>query len=149
MPRLTAQFALLLALLISALNTQAHCQIPCGIYDDPATFKLLKQDVETLSKSVNELIDHSDDKGIQAVNQQIRWVMNKEKYADQIIFTMTDYFLTQRIKPSNKHYQAQLEAAHTIILLAVTTKQTVDKEVVKKLNDAVDAFEKAYNLPAK
>ena len=56
----------------------AHCQIPCGIYDDLSRIKQLHEDARTINKSVlkiNELSGHTD---IQPSQQFIRWVNNKE-----------------------------------------------------------------------
>ncbi|MGD8467739.1 MAG: superoxide dismutase [Ni] [Desulfobacterales bacterium] len=40
--------------------------------------------------------------------------MNKEKHAQQIISTISDYFLTQRVKPSQKDYTERLLKHHRV-----------------------------------
>jgi len=75
----------------------AHCQIPCGIYDDHARIQAMLEDAATVAKAVkliNELAEKTDP---QSQNQVVRWVMNKEKHAQNIISTVSDYFLTQRV----------------------------------------------------
>jgi nickel superoxide dismutase len=44
---------------------------------------------------IAELAGKSD---AQSQNQLVRWVMNKENHAQKIISTISDYFLTQRVK---------------------------------------------------
>ncbi|WP_201746192.1 superoxide dismutase [Ni] [Veronia nyctiphanis] len=41
----------LFVLLFVSFNTAAHCQIPCGIYDDHAKVKEMLQDAKTVKKS--------------------------------------------------------------------------------------------------
>ncbi len=106
--------------------------------------KMLIEDAKTIEKSVNELISHAKDTDVQSQNQMVRWVMNKEKHANQIINTLTDYFLTQRIKSSDKTYVDQLKALETIVKKAMFCKQTVDKKAVEALQKAIMVFAVYY-----
>lgn len=51
----------------------AHCQIPCGIYDDRARIVLMEEHVTTIEKSMNEITTLSADTP-QNINQLVRWV---------------------------------------------------------------------------
>ena len=46
--------ALLLA--FTAVVVQAHCEIPCGIYDDAMRVKMIREDLDTIEKSMNEIL---------------------------------------------------------------------------------------------
>ena len=140
--RLFGLFFILTAL--TAGKSLAHCQIPCGIYDDAARVDMLLEDAQTISKSVHELIGHSKDKGIQAENQRVRWIINKDKHAEKIIQTVADYYLTQRIKPDQKDYQERLVRHHNIMLLAMRCKQTVDTKIVEQLVTAIKLIQPYY-----
>ena len=67
---------------LSSLGLQearAHCQIPCGIYDDAARFVSMREHVTTIEKSMKELAG-----GKANDNQTVRWVNNKETHADEL-----------------------------------------------------------------
>ena len=80
----------------------AHCQIPCGIYDDHARIKQMLEDSENIIKATKLIADLSGKVDAQSQNQMIRWVTNKEKHAQNVISTISDYFFTQRVKSSQK-----------------------------------------------
>ena len=129
-------------------QTYGHCQIPCGIYDDYARVKSMLEDVQTIEKStklINELAGKTD---AQSKNQLVRWVMNKEKHAQNIISTISDYFLTQRVKPAQKDYITRLIKHHAVIIAAMKTKQHADQKEVEKLRKAVKALLNYYPKPA-
>jgi len=124
----------------------SHCQIPCGIYGDANQFEDLVQHVQTIEKSVKQLLSENLNQ-----NQTVRWVINKEDHATMIQDVMNHYFLSQRIKPvasSNKkelkRYVELLKHSHAVIRLAMKTKQTVDLDTVKALNEAITRFQITY-----
>jgi nickel superoxide dismutase len=128
-----------------------HCQIPCGIYDDEVRFKLMREHVETIEKSMKE-IDALSKGTVKNDNQLIRWVMNKEDHANQLTEIVTYYFLAQRVKPAEKDdkhayesYIGQIELLHKIMVQAMKAKQTIDLEHIEQLNGLIDKFEKAYH----
>ena len=125
----------------------AHCQIPCGIYDDYARVQSMLEDADTVIKStqsIKKLSVHSD---AQSLNQISRWVVNKETHSQNIISTISDYFMTQRIKPTQADYAERLVKHHTVVLAAMKAKQTVDVAQCDALDHAVGDFSKMY-LPA-
>lgn len=118
----------------------AHCQIPCGIYDDHARVQSMLEDAATVEKSVkliNELAGKTD---AQSQNQLVRWVVNKEKHAQNIISTISDYFLTQRVKANQEDYAERLAKHHAVIVAAMKAKQNADPMIVKSLQAAVEAL---------
>lgn len=129
--------------LLLAQFANAHCQIPCGIYDDYARVQAMLEDVTTLEKSVtmiNELVGKTD---AQSSNQMVRWVMNKEDHAQKIIDTISNYFLTQRVKDEQEDYAARLAKHHAVIVAAMKVKQNTEQSYVQTLKADVEAL-KAY-----
>ena len=122
----------------------AHCQIPCGIYDDNARVKSMLEDVETIRKSVTLISDLSGMTDAQSQNQLVRWVMNKESHAQNIIDSISDYFLTQRVKASQEDYADRLQKHHAVIVAAMRAKQNADMAVVEELQAAVEAVAPFY-----
>jgi len=122
----------------------AHCQIPCGIYDDYARVQTMLEDAVTVEKSaklINELAGKSD---AQSQNQIVRWVMNKENHAQRIISTIGDYFLTQRVKPSQKDYADRLKKHHAVILAAMKAKQNSDVKYAQALKEKIETLLSFY-----
>lgn len=131
-------------LFTSPQPSQAHCQIPCGIYDDHARVVLMLEDAATVQKAVkmiNELAGKSD---AQSQNQLVRWVTNKEKHAQNIISTISDYFLTQRVKTSQEDYAERLAKHHAVIVAAMKAKQNTDQKFVAALKASIEAVAPYY-----
>ena len=122
----------------------AHCQIPCGIYNDYARVQSMLEDAATIEKSIKLIIELSGKSDAQSQNQLVRWVMNKEKHAQNIISTISDYFLTQRVKPNQKDYAERLIKHHTVIISAMEAKQNTDMKYAKALKDSIEALSPYY-----
>ena len=134
------------ALSLSALLTAtagAHCQIPCGIYDDAARISEMKEHVTTISKSIKEITALKPDSA-QSQNQLVRWVNNKELHADKLTEIVTYYFMAQRIKPDAEQYDAKLKTLHSIMIECMKAKQTADLQHVEKLQKLISTFEHLY-----
>ena len=130
--------ALVLFAVTTAVTAQAHCQIPCGIYNDEARFVLLKEHVATIEKSMTQIEAAANQ------NQTVRWVMNKEKHADELTQIVTYYFMAQRIKPGCEDYALKISKLHELIVYAMKAKQTTDKAHVEKLKILIHDFEHSY-----
>ncbi len=128
----------------------AHCQVPCGIYDDEARFKLLAEHITTMEKAMKEITALSGQSPVN-YNQVVRWVMNKEKHAEEFSEILSYYFLAQRLKPvaadekvARTVYLEQLELSHRLIVLAMKAKQTVDLAHIKALRELLGQLQKIY-----
>ncbi len=132
---------LMLSLMTQA---QAHCQVPCGIYDDHMRVKTMLEDVATTEKAVKMMEQLSAKSDIQSQNQMVRWVMTKEQHAQKVIDTISDYFLTQRVKPKQVDYPTRLAKHHKVILAAMKVKQQADMTAVTALHDSVMALAPYY-----
>ena len=138
-----ATIAVLMSLIL-AQNAVAHCQIPCGIYDDHARVASMLEDVATIHKSVDLIAELAGKSDAQSQNQLVRWVMNKEQHAQNIIDSISDYFLTQRVKASQEDYAERLQKHHAVIVAAMRAKQNADPGIVDELKAAVEAVAPYY-----
>lgn len=128
----------------------SHCQIPCGIYDDPARFDMIAEHITTIEKSMKQITELSkQDKP--NMNETVRWVQNKEKHADELSHIVTYYFMAQRIKPvyktNGKAYQVyvkELTLLHEILVYSMKAKQTTDLSNIERLRTLSAEFRAAY-----
>ena len=135
---------------IISKKSYAHCEIPCGIYEDTLRIELIKEHITTIEKSMKMIIELSNEE-VPNYNQIVRWVNNKEDHANKLQEIVSQYFLHQRIKPTspeNKElyskYIERLTLLHELLVYAMKTKQTTDLSYINKLNVSINAFEKSY-----
>ena len=143
----------LISLLISLFSFSpafSHCEIPCGIYGDETRFAMLEEDITTVEKSMKLIVELSK-AGEKNYNQIVRWIDNKEKHANLIQETVSQYFMTQRIKPADennqteyKKYMKELTLLHEMLIYAMKAKQTTDLANVEKLRVLVSTFKASY-----
>ena len=126
--------------------SQAHCQIPCGIYNDHHRVESMLEDATTIEKSARLIGELSGKLDAQSQNQLARWVMNKEKHAQNIISTISDYFLTQRVKTSQKDYNERLAKHHAVMVAAMRAKQNADIKYAKELKESIEALAPYYPM---
>ena len=100
-------FLALVFLMAAAANAWAHCEIPCGIYDDQARADLIAEHIQTIEKSMDQVVELSGQTPVN-YNQLVRWVNNKEHHANEIQHIVTQYFMTQRIKPDQENYEKKV-----------------------------------------
>lgn len=136
--------------LVQAPEVSAHCQIPCGIYNDPMRFTMLEEHIVTIEKSMNLITELAEDPAEHA-NQLVRWTINKEKHADEFADIVTKYFLQQRVKPvesletpGGTKYVEKLRLCHEMLVASMKAKQTTDLEHVEKLRTCLAKFHEAY-----
>ncbi len=134
-----------------AKTASAHCQVPCGIYDDAARIARLKEDATTIGKATGQIAALAGRHEAQAFNQAARWVATKEAHASHIIEVVSEYFLTQKLKPVESGspgydgYLKKLADHHAVMVAAMKTKQTVDSTYVAALNSAIDKLAGHYH----
>ena len=132
-------------------NVHAHCQVPCGIYDDAVRIIQIREHVTTIEKAMKQIEQLASDKSsAQNMNQLIRWINTKEEHATFIQSTMANYFLAQRIKPKKKdeagrqQYVDQTLLLQQIIVAAMKCKQTVDKIEPELVSTLLNQFVELY-----
>ncbi len=130
----------------------AHCQVPCGIYDDPMRITMLREDATTIRKAVASMEELMQNEGhpLQGFNQGVRWISEKDETATNIQRVVSDYFLTQRVKavpqgsPGHDAYLEQLTRMHAILVAAMKCKQNAGMEHVDALDAAIEAIAGYY-----
>jgi len=120
---------------------RGHCQVPCGIFDDPARVEALKEDAATVRKAMVQINELAGAPSALSLNQATRWIMTKEEHAKNIITTASEYMLAQRVKKElfadDAEYQQALVAHHVLMQAAVKTKQVVDVAACDALDHAI------------
>lgn len=151
-------FVVTVVALIAASLTRsafAHCEMPCGIYDDPLRVQMLREDAVTINKAMEQIVlvtaahDHEKVSPL-ALNQIARWVSVKEDAAQNIQDAIANYFLTQRVQavdPGKEGYDAyikKLTTNHAVLVAAMKCKQNVDTKYAVQLLGAVEAMSPYY-----
>ncbi len=128
----------------------AHCQVPCGIFDDAARVSELEENITTIEKAIKLINELSGKSDAQSVNQRTRWVVVKEQHAEKIIEMVSDYFLAQRVKQpadakaDQSKYLSSLASHHEVMVAAMKAKQGADSSSVARLKKAVAGIASLY-----
>ena len=139
-------FPIWMALVAAALApaaARAHCQVPCGIYGDEARVATMAEHIQTIEKAMAQISKLETETPVNN-NQIVRWVMTKEAHAEKIQHIVSQYFMTQRVKPGEEKTAAMLEVLHKMLVIAMTCKQTTDLQQAKELRRLLEAFEMLY-----
>jgi nickel superoxide dismutase len=128
----------------------SHCEVPCGIYGDTMRVDMLYEHCTTVEKAMQQAMELEKADPVN-FNQLVRWTVNKEKHADEIQHIVTQYFMTQRVKPKMANegkayetYVAQLTTLHGMLIAAMKSKQTTDTANVAELRNILKQFSKLY-----
>merc|ERR1711865_253008 len=131
-----------------APQADMHCQVPCGIFNDPARVAQLKEDATTIRKAMVQVQAAHTQDSLQSVNQTTRWIMTKEDHACKIITLVGEYMLCQRVKPelfkNKEDYPQALQMHHELMVAAMKTKQTLDTAACDTLDHAIAHLEALY-----
>jgi nickel superoxide dismutase len=144
--------------LLIAPHIFPHCEIPCGIYGDEVRFYIMEEHIATIEKSMNMIVEFSrdEDEGEEEeaetnYNQLVRWINNKEQHANYIQDIVSQYFMTQRVKPVSEEdseqyekYIEKLTLLHHMLIFAMKAKQSTDLENVEELRALLTNFRTAY-----
>ncbi len=146
----TVVLGILVLVAVFASMVYSHCQIPCGIYGDPARFDMIAENITTIEKSMKQVTELSQ-KDKPNFNQIARWIGNKEKHADELSHIVTYYFMAQRVKPIDKakgkayeEYVRKLTLLHEMLVYSMKAKQTTDLSNVEKLRTLLAEFRTTY-----
>ena len=139
------------------IEADAHCDIPCGIYD-PTAAKIAAKTVERMVMQIGELkppegfpqtFDPAAMKALQ--NMLIRRIKVKEDHAEQckreLLILWTDFFKPEHLEKNPKLHDMFWKAAK----LCSKNKQEINDAVAKELVAAVDEiagiFYEAKGMP--
>jgi nickel superoxide dismutase len=144
-PILTIAAALFIA---ASTQLSAHCQVPCGIYDDNNVIASIHTDWLTIEKASKQIVELSKDPAANA-HQLTRWINNKESHAQAIQDKVLNYFLAQRLKlpaddAAKPAYLKKLALCHEIIVTSMKCKQSTDSAHVEKLHNLLHDFEEQF-----
>lgn len=131
---------------LASPRLEAHCQMPCGIYDDNLVFGEMRQCLATMAKAVTEISSH-DMNSPSSINQTIRWVGKKDWHSDRFSEDVAEYFLKQRIALDADNLDAKLKSAHILLVLAMHAKQTVDAKLIEELKQEFEHFYAMMTAP--
>jgi nickel superoxide dismutase len=151
MKRIALAALVVFAMIATAVPASAHCQIPCGIYDDELRVQLIEEHIGTVEKSMKKIVEISAAETVD-YNQLVRWVNNKETHAQEIQDIVTAYFMAQRIKPAVDHddekamneYIHKLAILHAIQIHAMKAKQSTNLSEIENLRKMTKMFREAY-----
>ena len=145
-----------------ATSGQAHCEIPCGIFDDHAQVEAMRLDAKTIQKANAQILELMNEAmfagdpmvSAQHANTMMRWVIVKEEHSKKIQHTVAWYFMTQRVKrpaegdaAAMEKYHQQLAAFDAIATAAMKGAQSTDPSSAEALLAAIDVVAPWY--PAK
>ena len=133
-----------------------HCQVPCGIFDDPATVATVREACATVRKAMVQISELGAAMNAQNFSQMTRWVSTKEEHACKIITLVAEYCLCQRVKPvgalgspftEEQDFLDALKAHHAVMQAAMKAKQTTSVAQCDVLEHAVGDWAKMYLPP--
>jgi nickel superoxide dismutase len=134
---------LIIALLAIPGQVDAHCEVPCGIYGDETRIMTIEEHIQTIEKAMIQISELGKANPANT-NQMVRWVITKEAHAEKIQHIVSQYFMTQRVKPGQEQTAAQLDVLHQMLVVAMKCKQTTDLQQTAALRRLLKAFEKLY-----
>jgi ubiquitin len=127
-----------------------HCQVPCGIFDDPAMVSEIRQAAATARKAMvqSSELHGTATSDLLALNQIVRWITTKEEHCSKIIDIVATYCLCQRVKKeifaNDEEYVQALKAHHAVMQAAMKVKQQMDTAACDALDHAIADFAKMY-----
>ena len=130
----------------------AHCDIPCGIYD-PIVAQISALTVVRMIDLMTDLDGKGGDRNKDYVNSMSRYVTVKEEHAEkakaEIRVIWGDFLKAQHLEAHpNTH-----ALVHQIMQLGSKVRQTADREqavqFVEAINQFAEIFWAAKNIPTK
>lgn len=123
--------------ILPTIVAEAHCDIPCGIYD-PTPAKIAAKTVQRMVMQIKELEDKDDLHGI------MRRIAVKEQHAElckkELQILWSDFFKPEHLQ---KHPDLH-EKFWNALKLCSKNKQSVDEEAARALVAAVDEIAKIF-----
>ncbi len=129
--------------LIKFEKVQAHCDIPCKIYD-PSSSIIAALSVIRLIDIMNETHSMEDKSSIDYQNTMTRCIQRKEEESEklkkEIRIIWGDYFKT----PQFKAFPEAHNTVHQIMMLASATKQGTDRKKAEELLELTNQFAEIF-----
>ena len=138
------KYIFLFLIIFSHNKVFAHCQIPCGIYDDAIRIIQIKEDFQTIKKAMLKINELANTPNPLSLNQLNRWIIAKEDHATNIQKTISEYFLTQRIKDTHQNYIEHTTILQKLLVIAMKCKQTLEQDNVNNGLNLITSFSEIY-----
>lgn len=135
----------LLSRFFSVVTAEAHCDIPCGIYD-PTAAKIAAKTVVRMVMQIGELKEPADDPAALAEyhNHIARRIKVKEDHAElckrELFILWGDFFKPEHLT----QYPDLHDMFWKTIKLAGKNKHVVDMKLAEELCEKVDAIAKIF-----
>ena len=130
---------------MTAIEANAHCAGPCGVYD-PASARVAAEAVQSMTKKMLTLAaNHSADSGSATyINTMSRYAAIKEEEAhkckEELLVLWTDFFKPQHLEANPDLHNVFWQAAK----LCSACKVEVSSEHAQELMDAVEAIHNMF-----
>lgn len=120
-------------------HANAHCDVPCGIYD-PTSAKIAAQTVLVMVQKINALETPTEEKEskLNYKNSLFRMIWTKEEHArkckEELLILWSDYFKPEHLEKFPDLHNTFWETTK----LCSYNKQHIDEDKAKALVSAVD-----------
>lgn len=133
--------------LLPEVKAEAHCDIPCGIYD-PTPAKIAAKTVQRMVMQIKELKEpknlsdeHASTEYLNAITRRIQ---NKEKYSqickEELSILWSDYFKPEHLEKYPDLHQTFWDA----LKLCSKNKHSIDEDLTHELVMQVDSIAKIF-----
>ncbi|MEM7026648.1 MAG: superoxide dismutase, Ni [Pseudomonadota bacterium] len=127
----------------SVASAEAHCDIPCKIYD-PSSAQIAALTILRMVDLINETEANAGDKDTSYLNSMARFIATKEEHGikckEEIRIIWGDYFKT----PQFEKFPEIHDVTHGIMMLASQCKQNVDRDKAVALVEEVNKFAEIF-----
>merc|ERR1712154_130033 len=100
-------------------------------------------DAATIRKAVVQSAELHKSGTLQDMHQLQRWIATKEDHASNVMTTIADYFLAQKVKKdllTLEEYKEVLVLHHAVMVAAMKAKQSSETGPVDALDAAIEAL---------
>jgi nickel superoxide dismutase len=133
-------------------QAQAHCDVPCGIYD-PITAQIAAVTVVRMLDLMTDLEGKGGEKGKDYFNTMSRYIAVKEEHAEkakhEIRIIWGDYIKAQHVEK----YPDLHSLTHKIMQFGSKSRQTTDRQAALDFVEAINQFAEIFwatkNIPTK
>jgi nickel superoxide dismutase len=133
--------------LFDEVTAEAHCDVPCGIYD-PTPAKIAAKTVERMIRQLADIKPPNESSDVYAVLEYVqmtsRRIAVKEEHAEKVkrelSILWSDFFKPEHLQKFPNLHDMFWQAEK----LASKVKQDGGIETTEKLNEAVDAIAKMF-----
>jgi len=129
--------------IIPFARAQAHCDIPCGIYD-PITAQIAALTVVRMMDLMKDLDSKAEISKLDYNNSMSRYIAVKEEHAEkakhEVRVIWGDYFKAQHLEK----FPQTNELVHKIMELGSKVRQTTDRQIGEQFVEAVNEFAQIF-----